>query len=88
MHELSKKAYLLASIQSLLEWDQETFMPHDAAAFRSSQIELLASLYHQEKTSSSFAKALSALIDLESGEIRDSSLSTPQIAALREWRRD
>lgn len=88
LHELSKSTALLASIETLLDWDQETVMPKDAIHFRSLQIEMIASLVHKSKTSKSFAKLLNQLIDIETGEIQHSSLSLEQIAALREWRRD
>lgn len=85
---LSKSASLMGAIQSLLDWDQETYMPKDSIELRSLQTEKIASLCHREKTSKSYAKALSNLIDLETGEVSDSSLSPAQMAALREWRRD
>jgi carboxypeptidase Taq len=88
LHTLSKTTAILNSIHGLLDWDQETYMPKEAIDIRSKQTELIASLAHRQKTSKSFAKALSALIDLESGEIIDSNLSPPQIAALRQWRKD
>jgi carboxypeptidase Taq len=88
LHDLSKTITLMSSVESLLDWDQETFMPKDAIEARSLQIELLASVVHKQKTSKAFAKALSALIDIETGEIKDDKLSAPQIAALRQWRRD
>lgn len=88
LFELSKQFYLLNSVQSLVEWDQETYMPKDAIEQRSSQIELLAHYVHKNRTSKQFAKALDALIDIETGEIKDDKLSSPQMAALREWRRD
>ena len=76
------------SIHYLLDWDQETYMPKDAIELRSSQIEIMASLVHRQKTSKGFAKALSALIDIEMGDVADSKLSPPQIAALQQWRKD
>ncbi|MBS0603897.1 MAG: carboxypeptidase M32 [Verrucomicrobia bacterium] len=85
---LSKSISLMNSITHLLEWDQETYMPKDAIELRSQQIEIMASLLHKQRTGKGFAKALSALIDLKTGEVADSTLSLPQIAALREWRRD
>lgn len=88
LHSLSKTISLTSSVQSLLDWDQETYMPKDAIELRSQQIEILASLVHRQKTSKGFAKALSALIDLETGEVFDSQLNAAQVAALREWRRD
>src|SRR6267154_2652630 len=85
---LSKTIALMNSVGDLLDWDQETYMPKEAIEARSLQIELLASLAHRQKTSKAFAKALSALIDMETGEINDDRLTSAQIAALREWRRD
>lgn len=63
-------------------------MPKRAIALRSRQKEDLASLLHKQRTGRPFRTALEALIDLESGVVKDASLSPPQIAALREWRRD
>lgn len=84
----SKKIRLLDSISHLLEWDQETYMPLKGSGVRADQLELMASLSHQEKTSPNFKKALSKLIDLKSGKIDAKNLTLPQKAALREWRRD
>lgn len=84
----SKKIRLLESISGLLEWDQETHMPPGGAQVRAEQIELIASLIHQERTSRTFASSLSKLIDLKSGKTTASGLNPQQRAALREWRRD
>ncbi len=85
---LSKNIALMNSIHCLLDWDQETYMPKDAIELRSQQSEIMASLIHKQKTGKAFAKALSSLIAIETGEILPSDLSTPQIAALKQWRRD
>lgn len=85
---LSKTITLMNSVEGLLDWDQQTYMPKEAIEVRALQIELLASLIHRQKTSKAFAKALSALIDIETGEVNDDRLTSVQIAALREWRRD
>lgn len=86
--ELSKKATLLHSIFTILEWDQETYMPPKAIQVRSSEIELLASLVHKERTSDSFVKLLGALIDLKTGKVIARDLQEAQQAALRQWHRD
>ena len=83
VHKLSKTSSLLESIHYLLEWDQETYMPKDAIEFRSDQLELMASLVHKHRTSPSFKKALSKLINIETGAIEDDSLSPEEIAAAR-----
>jgi carboxypeptidase Taq len=88
LHTLSKAISLMSSIESLLNWDLETHMPKEATELRSQQIELMDGFIHRQRTGNGFAKALSVLINLETGEVTDSNLSPPQIAALREWRRD
>jgi carboxypeptidase Taq len=88
LHELSKHIRILQGIHSLLDWDQETYMPSGSAQIRSEQLKTMAGLIHREKTSPTFKNTLSNLIDLSNGEIRDKSLPISQQAALREWRRD
>jgi len=87
-HKLSKTSTLLESVYNLLEWDQETYMPKDAIEYRSEQIELMASIVHKNRISPSFKKALSKLINLETGDILDTSLSEQESACVKEWRRD
>lgn len=88
LQDISKSAAIFSGISSLLEWDQETYMPKEGIEARSSQIEKIAGLVHKEKTSKRFGKLLSQLIDLESGQVLDATLTEPHRAALREWRRD
>src|SRR5262249_690515 len=86
--ELSKHARILQGISSILDWDQETYMPSGSAGIRSEQLETMAGIIHQEKTSRKFANALSKLIDIPSGKLKSKKFSPHQVAALREWRRD
>jgi carboxypeptidase Taq len=86
--EFSKNVHVLSSIQGLADWDKETYMPHEAIEARAAQLELLAHLSHKAQVSKAFAKALDALIDIQTGTIKDPQLSFPEKAALRAWRRD
>lgn len=86
--KLSKQITHLSSIAYLLEWDQEIYMPIDGIEYRPEQIALLAGLVHQKKTSAAFSTTLNSLIDLDTQEIKDSNLTSIQIAALKKWRRD
>jgi len=86
--DLSKKTALLSSISSLLEWDQETYMPTEADNFRAEQLKTLASLVHNSKTSPAFSSTLSQLIDIKSGKILAPDLTEGQNRSLRRWRRD
>ena len=88
LHKISRSIYTLQGISSLLDWDQETYMPEGAAANRAEQRELIAGLTHQKRTSSAFANALARLVNLDTGSLRALGLSEPQNAALKEWRRD
>lgn len=63
-------------------------MPKRGTLIRAEQIELMAGLAHQEKTSKKYERALIKLIDLETGDILARGLSSAQKAALREWRKD
>jgi carboxypeptidase Taq len=78
----------LTSIENILEWDQETYMPSAAIDFRAAQKGLMAGHVHKLKTSTKYSHLLNQLIDLESGQVSDPNLTPAQCAALREWRRD
>lgn len=88
LHEMSRRGAVLGSVANLLEWDQETYMPGGANAFRAEQLAEMSLLCHKQKTSRAFAKALGDLIDLKSGKVLEAGLSPRKQAALREWRRD
>lgn len=88
LHESSRYSRILSGISSLLDWDQETYMPPAAAGIRSEQLKVLAGLIHKSKTSPAFAKALSKLINIKSGKIIQKGLKEPQQSALKVWRKD
>ena len=85
---LSEKAAVLKGIDSILNWDQETYMPPGAGSARAQQLKLLAGLYHEAKTSAEFKRALSHLVDLKTGKVLVNSLTDEEKGSLREWRRD
>lgn len=88
LHSISKENAISAGIESLIEWDQETYMPEKGIDLRIEQKKWIATTVHKMRTSKRFVKALSALVDLESGVIKAHDLSHPEQAAVREWRRD
>ena len=63
-------------------------MPVESAAIRAEQLETLSGIIHQERTGKKFTTALKKLIDIDTGEVIAKELHQPQIAALKEWRRD
>lgn len=86
--ELAKQTTILSSIGTLLEWDQETYMPEEAIEVRSNQVELIASLVHKGRTAPSFKKALENLIDIPSGALKQKDAPLEVQAAAREWREE
>lgn len=88
LHEISRHTKVLRGVQSVLSWDQETYMPSGGADNRAEQTKILAGLVHKEMTGKKFVNALGKLINIKTGKIQQKGLSTPQIAALNLWRRD
>lgn len=87
LHTISREIRILEGIYSLLDWDQETYMPSGASQIRSEQFKTLAEIMHKKRTSGPFVKALGKLVDLPSGKVI-SGLTPPQTAALSAWHRD
>lgn len=88
LSHLSQRASMLDGISQLLSWDQETYMPEHAAPIRAEQRKLLAELSHTIKTGQDFERALTSLIDLESGTFKEKELDELQKASLRAHRHD
>ncbi|MBA2369533.1 MAG: carboxypeptidase M32 [Candidatus Protochlamydia sp.] len=88
LHQLSKQTRILEGVVSLLDWDQETYMPSGAAPIRAEQLKTMAGVIHREKTSKKFGSVLSKLVDIPTGTLTSDTLSPPQAAAVKEWRRD
>jgi carboxypeptidase Taq len=85
LQALGKTTALYVSIQHVIAWDQETYMPPGAQQLRADQMELLAGVIHKQKTAPSFKKALSHLCNLETGELLETDLSPSQKAAVKLW---
>ena len=88
LKEQSIRVENLSGISQFLDWDQEIFMPPGGASNRGDQLELLAGIIHEERTSDKFKEPLSRLIDLKSGKILVDDLSEREKSAVTEWRRD
>ncbi len=74
--EIVKRAQDLASLKStlaLLEWDQQTYLPAQAGAFRAQQCTTLAGLIHQRETDPALGDLLNSLIDSTDLNPRESS---------------
>ncbi|MBS0191018.1 MAG: carboxypeptidase M32 [Planctomycetes bacterium] len=80
---LARRSTALGSIGQLLNWDQETYMPPAAGAFRAEQSSLIAELHHKHSTDKRVGDLIAAC------EQDRSLLANAAVAAnIREFRRD
>ena len=79
----TRRSATLSAVEQLLNWDQETYMPHNGADFRAEEQSLLAELTHQMRTNKRTGELLAACE-------ADSTLAGDENAKanLREMRRD
>ena len=77
----SKEIALLNDTTSILGWDQETYMPPKAVAYRAEQLAHLSGLIHRQSTSSEYGDLIK---QCEDNIERDGSV---EAANVREWRR-
>ncbi len=78
--EQVKGVYLAHSIEGILEWDQETYMPPKAAEGRASQVALIAGIAHEKLIDDALGKLLA---DVEQEQDEDVVVATN----VREMRR-
>jgi carboxypeptidase Taq len=75
------------SASSLLSWDQETYMPPKAGAYRAEQLSQLAGLTHQLGTTAEVGDWLKACED-KLPSCADEEETAHRAVNVREWRRD
>ncbi len=80
----ARKLEVLASCSTLLEWDEQTHMPHGGTIHRGEQMALLAGLFHERATD----PRLGELIELLEESDLAADNETPAAANIRELRRD
>lgn len=81
---LMRESAQLGAVASLVSWDQETYMPHAAAAGRAEQSSLLAGIIHERRTSKKVGELIAAC-EGDDGVMRPGSETA---ANIREMRRD
>ena len=59
----------LQSASSLLQWDQETYMPIGASEFRGRQIATLSGLAHEKFTNGEIADLVAKLLDSDLNDV-------------------
>jgi carboxypeptidase Taq len=57
----ARQAAVLASVESLLGWDEQTMMPPKAAVYRGTQAETVATLLHRQRSDPAYGERLAAL---------------------------
>lgn len=82
--KLSRHQSVLASCADLLEWDEETYMPHGGVGHRSEQSVVLAGLLHERQTAPRIADLLAVV---ESSDLI-ADPDSPAAVNTREWRRE
>ncbi len=82
---LRHEAKTLGSIGALLNWDQETYMPHAAAAHRADQASLLSGIEHEKLTSKRLGDLLA---QCEADKSLSGDAASREGANIREMRRD
>jgi len=86
LNELKQAAHL-RGIEALLSWDQETYMAEGSGAARAEQIAYISGLLHERLVGSAMESALGELVDLQTGTLKDESLSDEDQVRVREiWR--
>ena len=79
---LSRELGLLNSTQSILSWDQETFMPPGAGAYRAEQVAYLSGRAHRLMTDPAVGDWIAACEDEGFKEGSEEAVN------VREWRWD
>lgn len=80
----ARRVAVLASVEAVLGWDEQTMMPRQAAAHRGLQAEAIATLAHRLRTDPAYGEMLAALS--EGGPARDGSAEVQ--ATIRLLKRD
>ncbi|MEI7910502.1 MAG: carboxypeptidase M32 [Verrucomicrobiota bacterium] len=79
--ELAREQAVIASVEAVIGWDQETYLPPAAATYRAAQLSWLSAKAHELATSSQWQCAL------EAAEAADTGAEVTRHANLREMRR-
>lgn len=83
LRDLHRKTATLKSVNDLLNWDQETYMPHAGGAARADQQAVMAELTHKARTDARIGDLLSAC-ESDAGLMKNARTA----ANIREMRRD
>lgn len=82
IYEQARELAMIRSAAEVISWDQETYMPRDAAKYRATQLAWLSSRAHELATSNNWRTAL------DTAEAEDAGDNFKHTANLRELRRE
>ena len=80
----AREAKLLDSINSTVGWDERTYMPSAAGAYRAEQMTYLSGLIHEHQTSAAYGEHLQAAWE----EIKDADPHSDEATIVRVLKRD
>src|SRR5215207_2967650 len=80
----ARETAMLASIDSLLNWDERTYMPLEAGPYRAEQITLLSGMIHKRRTDPRIGQWLDELLESDAAQDRHSD----QGATIHELKRE
>lgn len=81
---ISKEIFTYECTVQLLEWDQQVYMPPQAAEFRAQQIETLSKLTHEKRTSDEYYKTLNELLEKKHDLSEDDAINITESLILIE----
>ena len=81
---ISKEIFTYECTVQLLEWDQQVYMPPQAAEFRAQQIETLSKLTHEKRTSDEYYKTLNELLEKRDDLSEDDTINITESLLLIE----
>lgn len=81
---ISQEIFTFECIVSLLDWDQQVYMPPRAAEFRAQQIECMSKLAHEKRTSDEYFETVSELLEQQHDLAEDDAINIAESFALLE----
>lgn len=88
LRELDRERNLVASAAAVLGWDQETYMPGGAVAYRAEQLGFLAGLAHEKGTNPEIGELLAVLGADDQHPLGTAGLSAADAGYVRKLFRD
>lgn len=79
---------LLVQVERLLKWDYEVCMPNHGVNMRAQQLVYISELIHQTITNPGYQHDLAQMIDIDTGQVKITDLTSLEEANLKAWAKD